>query len=279
MLVRYEINDQVHAGRLVDDHIQPLGLSMREALSAEGSARAAADVVPLADVRLLAPADEDARIFCVAQNYQGHAREIDGTGTPPSPVIFLKPHSALVGPGQSISLAPVTGFLDYEAEMAVVAGGSGARLTPQQAEGLIAGVACLNDVTGRDLQPIEIGGKEIIDWFSAKSLDATSPMGPGIVLTGELEGDLNDLLLRCWHNDELVQDDRTSSMAVSPAELLAFISHRVAIRPGDVIATGTPAGVGKARGVSLADGDRVRIELEGVGAIENRVRAVVPTHV
>lgn len=279
MLVRYEINDRVHAGRLAGDHIQPLGSSLRKILAAGGLGEAAADAVPLADVRLLPPADEDARIFCVAQNYQGHAREIDGTGTPPSPVIFLKPHSALVGAEHTIALPPVTGFLDYEAEMAIVAGGSGARLTPRQAEGLIAGITCLNDVTGRDLQPIEIGGKEIIDWFSAKSLDATSPMGPGIVLTSDLEGDLTDLRLRCWHNDRLVQDDRTSSMAVSPAELLAFISHRVAIRPGDVIATGTPAGVGKARGVSLVDGDRVRIELEGVGTIENVVRAVVPTHV
>lgn len=276
MLVRYEINGQVRVGRVVDGHVVALGSSMRDVLSGEAPPPTA-EAVPLADVRLLAPADEDARIFCVAQNYLGHAREIDGTETPPSPVIFLKPHSALVGPAQSIALPPVTGFLDYEAEMAIVAGGAGARLTPREAEGLIAGVACLNDVTGRDLQPIEIGGKEIIDWFSAKSLDATSPMGPGIVLTRELDGDLNDLRLRSWHNDELVQDDRTSSMAVTPAELLAFISHRVAIRPGDVIATGTPAGVGKARGVSLAEGDRVRIQLEGVGSMENVVRAVVPT--
>jgi acylpyruvate hydrolase len=275
MLIRYELDGRVHVGSLDGDSIQPLGTSLRQVLSTTGP-EVDADAVRLDDVRLLAPADEDARIFCVAQNYAGHAREIDGTGTPPSPVIFLKPHSSLIGLGQSIALPPVTSFLDYEAEMAIVVGGSGARLNPREAAALIAGVACFNDVTARDLQPIEIGGKEIIDWFSAKSLDGSSPMGPGIVLTDELEGDPDDLRLRCWHNDELVQDDRTSSMAVSSVELLSFISHRVALRAGDVIATGTPAGVGKGRGISLEDGDRIRMDLEGVGVLDNVVRAVVP---
>jgi acylpyruvate hydrolase len=136
-------------------------------------------------------------------------------------------------------------------------------------------VTCFNDVTGRDLQAAMLGGKELIDWFSAKSLDASSPIGPWIVSREGLGGSLDDLGIRCRVNGQTVQDDRTSSMVRSAAELISFISQRVALQPGDVLATGTPGGVGRARGVRLKDGDEVEVEIERIGSLANRVRAVV----
>jgi 2-keto-4-pentenoate hydratase/2-oxohepta-3-ene-1,7-dioic acid hydratase in catechol pathway len=225
-------------------------------------------------VTLLAPVDQAARVFAVAQNYPAHAQEVAGTGSPPSPVIFLKPASALVGADESIELSPVTDFLDYEAEVAVVVGRAGHRLDEDEAQGVVFGVTCFNDVSARDLQPAVLGGKEIVDWFSAKSLERSSPIGPWIVSLDQLDGELSDLGLRCRLNGELMQDDRTSSMVSSVPRLLSFISHRVALRPGDVLATGTPGGVGRARGIKLADGDVVEVEVDGVGTLRNTVRAV-----
>jgi acylpyruvate hydrolase len=233
-----------------------------------------ARAVPLSEAALLPPVDAGTRVFAVAQNYPTHAQEISGTGAPPSPVMFLKTLSSLVGHEQPMELQPITSFFDYEAEVAVVIGGHGHRVDEAEAASLIAGVTALNDATGRDLQPGELGGNPLVDWFSAKCLERSSPMGPWVVHIDSLDGDLADLALTCRVNGEQVQHDTTASMAAGPARLASFVSQRVALRPGDVIATGTPGGVGKARGVALRDGDVVEVEVEGVGVLRNTVTAV-----
>jgi acylpyruvate hydrolase len=276
-IVRYAVDGREAIGLAVDDAVHPLDGaigSIADALADSDRTRAAADergAVALDDVTFLPPVDPGARVFAVAQNYGGHAREISGTDAPPSPVLFLKTLSSLVGHEQPMRLQPITDFFDYEAEMAVIVGGPGRAVDERAAAALIAGVTAFNDGTGRDLQPTTLGGKDLIDWFSAKCLDQSSPMGPWVVPLAELEGDLADLALSCRVNGEEVQRDTTASMAASAAQLLSFISHRVSLQPGDVIATGTPAGVGKARGTKLAPGDLVEVEVEGVGMLRNRV--------
>jgi len=280
-LARFLFDGVVSLGLVQEDEVvRRLGDDYRSVAAALGDPRAAersaaaSDSLPLAAVTLLAPVDETARVFAVAQNYQAHAQEVSGTEAPPAPVIFLKPRSALIGAGEAIELPPITDFLDYEAEVAVVVAKTARRVDEQAAADAVFGVTCFNDVTARDLQAAVLGGKELIDWFSAKSLDRSSPIGPWIVSLDELEGDLADLGLRCRLNGELVQEDRSSSMVSSVPRLLSFISHRVALMPGDVIATGTPGGVGRARGVKLRERDVVEVEVEGVGVLRNKVAAV-----
>jgi 2-keto-4-pentenoate hydratase/2-oxohepta-3-ene-1,7-dioic acid hydratase in catechol pathway len=279
-LARFSHAGQVRLGLVEDEAVRPLGEAyptLGAAISDPRGAEASAEgipAIPLDAVRLLAPVDAASRIFAVAQNYHAHAREVSGTDAPPAPIIFLKPVSSLVGADEPIGWPPVTTFLDYEAELAIVIGRDARQLDASQAEDAIFGAACFNDVTGRDLQPALLGGKELIDWFSAKSLDGSSPLGPWIVSRDGIGPDFHDLAIVCRVNGETVQDDRTSSMVRGPGALISFISHRVALRAGDVIATGTPGGVGRARGVRLEEGDVVEVSIEGIGSLRNRVQAV-----
>lgn len=275
-IVRFEHDSAVHLGVLIGEEVAIAGdglSTVADACAQLHAVRAAADRgrrVALASVRLLAPIDPDARVFAVAQNYRSHAQEVSGTDSPPKPVLFMKPTTALVGPSDPIELSPVTSFLDYEAELAVVVGRSGARMSPEQAAGCVAAATCFNDGSARDLQPAELGGKPVIDWFSGKSVDRSGAVGPWLTVCQD-HRELANRAVRCEVNGELMQDDRTSSMVFSIPQLLSFISHRVALRPGDVLATGTPGGVGAARGRALQDGDTVALEIEGVGRLENRV--------
>lgn len=275
-IVRIEHGSAVHVGVMAGEEV---------AIPADGFATVADAVarldalreavergrrIPLAEAHLLSPIDPDARVFAVAQNYRRHAEEVSGTDSPPKPVLFMKPTTALVGPADEIELSPATSFLDYEAELAVVVGRGGARLSPEEAGGCVAAATCFNDGSARDLQPAELGGKPVIDWFSGKSVDRSGSVGPWLTVFDD-PGELADRAVRCEVNGEVMQDDRTSSMVFSIPELLSFISHRLALRPGDVLATGTPGGVGAARGRALQDGDTVAVEIEGVGRLENRV--------
>ena len=278
-IARFRHRDLVRVGlvdgeivRVFDERHQSVTSAIIGAIEAE--ATASATPIPLEDVTLLAPVDPTARIFAVAQNYTAHAREVSGTDAPPAPIVFMKPVSSLIGSRQTISWPPVTSFLDYEAELAIVIGREARRVDQSEADEVVFGATCFNDVTGRDLQSATLGEKELIDWFSAKSLDASSPIGPWIVSLDSLGRRVDDLGIRCHVNGETVQDDRTSSMVRSVAELISFISQRVALQPGDILATGTPGGVGRARGVRLEDGDIVEIDIEAIGGLRNRVRAV-----
>jgi 2-keto-4-pentenoate hydratase/2-oxohepta-3-ene-1,7-dioic acid hydratase in catechol pathway len=212
--------------------------------------------IPLDRARLMCPVIPT-KIVCVGLNYRKHIAEM-GHDTPAEPVIFLKPSTAVIGPGDSIPLPAGVGRVDYEAELGVVIGRRTHRVTPEKAAENILGLCCGNDVTARDLQAID--GQ----WTRAKSFDGFCPLGPWVAT----DVDPSDLLLECYVNGSRRQQARTSDMLFHPYELVSFISRVMTLVPGDVVLTGTPGGIGP-----LADGDSVEVRIEGVGSLVNPVRA------
>lgn len=213
---------------------------------------------PLAEVRLLPPC-WPSKIVCVGRNYEEHAREL-GNLAPAEPVIFLKPPSALAAHGDPIVLPALSNRVDYEGEIGVVIGRRARRVPPERAQEYILGYTCINDVTARDLQ------KKDVQWTRAKGFDSFCPVGPWIAPASEVE--LETLRLRTWVDGELRQQATPAEMIFDIPRLIAFISEVMTLEPGDLIATGTPAGVGP-----LAAGSVVRVEIEGVGILENRAVA------
>ena len=221
--------------------------------------------VPVEQARLLPPLTDSSRVFCVAQNYPAHAAEAGGA-SPPRPIVFLKPPSAFVGHGGTAQLPQQSAFFDYEGELAVVIGRAAASIADDEAMSVVAGYTVANDGSARDLQPATLADRFQVDWFAAKSFDAGSALGPAVVRASGLptpEG----FRLRTRHNGALVQDDVAGSMFHSIPSLVSFLSRIVSLRPGDVVLTGTPAGVGKARGVALGRGDTVTVTVDGVGGL------------
>ncbi len=212
---------------------------------------------PLAEARLLAPVTPS-KILCVGRNYPAHAAEHDAE-VPPEPLLFLKPPSAVIGPEAPILLPPQSRRVDHEAEMAVVIGRRCRDVAPEEAWEYVWGVTCANDVTARDLQ------RRDGQWTRAKGFDTFCPVGPWVV-TGLSEADVADLAVICRVNGEVRQEGRTSEMTFSPADLIAYGSAVMTLEPGDLILTGTPAGVGP-----LHPGDIVEVEVEGIGVLRNPV--------
>jgi len=225
----------------------------------------------LAEVVLLPPIDASSTLHLVGANYRQHADEA-GLSVPKTPVFFSKPASALVGHGQPIELPPISKQMDYEGELAVVIGRRARRVSAAQAKRCVCGYTIVNDVTARDLQWVELGKNRIVDWFSSKSLDATSPVGPWIA-PANAAGDPHRLHLTTKLNGETMQDSDTSLMVFSVWDLIEYASARVTLNPGDIISTGTPYGVGGFRSIFLKEGDRLRIEIERIGVLENTVSA------
>ncbi len=232
------------------------------------SRRPVGDAVPADPVQLLAPVGRGAappeKIIAIGMNYRDHAAEI-GIDVPTTPVVFTKYANTVVGPGQTVRIPDITTQVDYEAELAVVIGRTANRVSAQDALDHVLGYACCNDVSARDLQFSE-GGQ----WSHSKSLDTFLPLGPWIVTTEEIP-DPQDLSIRCSVNGSTVQDGHTSKMVFSVAELIAFLSNGMTLRPGDIICTGTPPGVGQARSpqLFLTGGDEVTVEIEGLGSLSN----------
>jgi 2-keto-4-pentenoate hydratase/2-oxohepta-3-ene-1,7-dioic acid hydratase in catechol pathway len=221
----------------------------------------------LADVELLAPVPRPGKIVAVGLNYRSHAAE-GGREAPESPVIFAKFPTSVIASGVDVVWdANLTQAVDYEAELAVVIGRTARNVTEASALDFVAGYTCLNDVSARDLQYADK------QFTRAKSLDTFCPMGPALVTTDEV-GDPQNLRLRAFVNGEVRQDASTSDMVFGVAELVAFCSRAYTLEPGDVIATGTPAGVGWFREprLMLKDGDEMVIEIEKVGRLVNRCR-------
>ena len=219
----------------------------------------------LEDVELLPPIDDASTLWLVGANYRKHADEA-GLSVPRTPVFFDKPASALVAHGKPIELPPISQEMDYEGELAVVLGRRARRVTREEARHCVCGYTIVNDVTARDVQVRHQ------QWDLGKSFDTFCPMGPWIVTVDEL--DALDTRVRGWVNGELRQDARTRDMIFDIPTLIETCSRGITLYPGDVIATGTPSGVGM--GFSpprwLAAGDVVRIEIDGIGAIENTFR-------
>lgn len=222
-------------------------------------------------VRLGPPVDDGASIYLVGANYKKHAEEA-GLDVPQTPVIFQKPITALVGPTDPIVIPPISTQMDFEGELAVLVGRMARRVPAEQAERHVAGLTIVNDVTARDLQWVNLGKHRIVDWLSSKALDESTPVGPGIAGRSAV-ADPHRLKLKTRLNEDLMQDSDTSLMVFSIWELIEFLSARVTLRPGDLLSTGTPVGVGGFRKIFLKHGDRVRVEIEGIGLIDNPVTA------
>jgi 2,4-diketo-3-deoxy-L-fuconate hydrolase len=213
------------------------------------------------------PLDRPGKIVGVGMNYRDHAAEA-GLDVPERPVLFGLWPSSLVGPGEPIVIPPISSQVDFEAELGVVIGERARDVTVARALDVVAGYTCFNDVSARDLQ-FEDG-----QWSRAKSLDTFSPVGPRVVPTSEIP-DPQSLSIRCLVNGVALQDSTTAEMVFSVAELVASISRGITLEPGDLIATGTPSGVGFTRTppVFLRAGDEVTVEIEGIGALTNPVTA------
>lgn len=284
-LVSYDNGNGSAAGVLIADEIVPLGAAAEAAdiplevatvrgalagLDAEELGRlseAAGSVgerIGLADVRLLAPVTDPEKIICLGLNYRDHAKEAEKE-IPEAPMWFGKFVNSLIGDGEAIRLPSVHGDLvDYEAEVAVVMGREASGVSEEEALSYVAGAMPLNDVSARDLQiqnPL---------WTSGKAIDTFAPCGPALVLMDEIE-DLQDMALRTRINGEVVQEGTTAQMIFGVAETVAWLSRTMTLVPGDIIATGTPAGIGALKGVFLRDGDTVEVEVEGLGTLTNPV--------
>jgi 2-keto-4-pentenoate hydratase/2-oxohepta-3-ene-1,7-dioic acid hydratase in catechol pathway len=211
-------------------------------------------VVPLVSAHLLCPVTPT-KVVCVGLNYRKHIAEM-GHETPIEPVIFIKPSTAVIGPGQRIPIPQGVGRVDYEGELGVVIGRRTHRATPAQAAESVLGFLCGNDVTARDLQRID--GQ----WSRSKGFDGFCPLGPWVAT----DADPSDLLIETRVNGELRQSARTSDMLFDPYTLVSFVSSVMTLVPGDVVLTGTPGGIGP-----LDVGDRVEVRIEEVGSLENDV--------
>jgi 2-keto-4-pentenoate hydratase/2-oxohepta-3-ene-1,7-dioic acid hydratase in catechol pathway len=210
--------------------------------------------VPLAEVELLAPV-EPSKIVCVGRNYRAHAKEL-GHEVPAVPLLFLKPPTAVIGPQEAIRCPEVSREVHHEAEVGVVVARPLARATPAEARLAVFGYTCLNDVTARDIQ------REEKQFTRAKGFDTFCPIGPVV----ETAVDPMDLTVVCRVNGAERQRGHTRDMVFDPYALLAFVSSVMTLLPGDVVATGTPEGVGP-----IVRGDWVEVEVSGIGVLRNPV--------
>jgi len=281
---------RVHVGTVSPDgrEATPLALAdtsrgalplIQAAARGEGLPAASGARLPVSAITLMAPLPRPLRsIFCIGRNYRSHAAELATTvfrdtvaGDDPWPIVFTKFGECVIGPHDTVRLpgAAVTTQVDYESELAVIIGRGGRDIPAARAMDHVFGYTVVNDVSARDVQ---VRHKQ---WDLGKSFDTFCPMGPWIVTADEL--DARDTRVRGWVTPkggvaELRQDDRTSDMIFGIATLIETCSRGITLHPGDVIATGTPSGVGMGFDPPkwLGHGDVVRIEIDGIGAIENR---------
>ncbi len=221
-----------------------------------GSYRRKKTSIPLKDARLLAPSTPS-KIVCVGRNYVEHAKE-HGAEVPKVPLIFFKPPSSVIAPGEAILLPPQSAQVEHEAELVVVIGKRGRNATTESARDFILGYTIGNDVTARDLQ------KTDGQWTRAKGFDTFCPFGPWI----DTDFDPSDALITCRVNGQMRQLSSTRDMVFGIGVLIAYISSVMTLEPGDLIFTGTPAGVGQ-----LKNGDVVEVEIDGLGVLKNPVKA------
>ncbi|MFA0889400.1 MAG: fumarylacetoacetate hydrolase family protein [Synergistales bacterium] len=245
-LVRYEKDNRIRFGALEKGVITPFEGGLFNGFPIPD------ERVSLEEVRLLAPV-EPANIFCVGRNYTEHAKEL-GHDLPEEPLIFLKAAGSLLGPGEPIRIPLWAGRIDYEGELALVIGKTCRCVSEEEAGSAIFGLTCLNDVTARDLQNRD--GQ----WTRAKGFDTFCPLGPWILQSAEARGRRIETRL----NGQVVQSANTDMMIFPVCRLIAHISRFATLHAGDVVATGTPAGVGP-----MKPGDEVEVEIEGIGILKN----------
>jgi 2-keto-4-pentenoate hydratase/2-oxohepta-3-ene-1,7-dioic acid hydratase in catechol pathway len=249
-LLRFRHGDRIATGavQLGEDRIQVLAGTFFEDPLPTG------DEVPIDDVFPLAPV-LPSKLVCVGKNYAAHAAEF-GMEVPEEPLLFLKPSTAVIGPGDPIRLLPINRRTDYEGELAVVIGRLARHVRAEDAYRFILGYTCANDVTLRDLQKMDD------QWTRAKGFDGSCPLGPWI----ETDVDPTDVVVETRLNGDVVQRASTSDLVFGVATLIEYITEFMTLLPGDVLLTGTPEGVGK-----LTEDDIIEVEVEGVGSLKNRV--------
>lgn len=250
-LIRYRAGeDSARFGWILEDQVGPIEGSVFEAF------RRLETTLPLERVRLLPPV-EPGKIICVGRNYVAHAKEHDSE-VPDIPLIFLKPPSSVIASGDTILLPPQSQRVEHEAELAVVIGKRGRWIQPENALEYVLGYTIANDVTARDLQ------RRDGQWTRGKGFDTFCPVGPWV----ETEFDPADAMITCHVNGEMRQMASTRDMVFNVRQLIAFSSSIMTLEPGDILLTGTPAGVGP-----LIPGDVVEVTIEGIGKLSNPVKA------
>ncbi len=283
----FERNGETCVGKLSENgnYIQRFDLSLKELESLGiitligNDPPFLTEEIPIDDVYLLAPIPRPLRnIFCVGKNYREHAHEFTSSGfdssakkgaIPEAPIVFSKVPETVIGPGDPIKVdSSVSTEIDYEVELAVIIGKSGRNISRGDALSHVWGYTIVNDVTARNLQGLHS------QWLIGKSQDTFCPMGPWVVTADEI--DLNNTFIRCWINGELRQDSNTKMLIFDVPEIISTISNGIMLNCGDVIATGTPAGVGIGFKPPkfLRPGDKTRLEIQGIGVLENPVEGM-----
>ncbi|TQI66852.1 fumarylacetoacetate hydrolase family protein [Clostridium sp. KNHs216] len=249
-LIRYQFEEKMEFGSLEEQTVRRLKGDIGSGFSETG------ETVPLCRVRLLSPV-MPGKAVCIGLNYKDHIAE-SGAKTPESPVVFLKPSTAVIAPQQEIEYPAISSHVDYEGELAIVIGKRAKQVERENAAEYILGYTCANDVSARDYQPAD--GQ----WTIAKGFDTFLPLGPCI----QTQADPVNLEIRTYLNGRLVQHSNTSQLLFQPYELVSYLSQVMTLEPGDVILTGTPSGVGP-----IHPGDAVDVEIEQIGRLTNTVRA------
>ena len=248
---RCELNGKSFYAVLDGDTVRPLKAAPYSGVEYTGEA------FPASGVRMLAPC-EPTKIVCIGKNYRAHADEM-GEGQPPQPVLFIKPSTCIVGNGEDVVYPAVSGRVDFEGELGVVIGRRASGVKRANAKEFIFGYTCLNDVTARDIQKSSDQGGQ---WTRGKGFDTFCPIGPHI----ETELNAQNIPIMTRLNGEVKQSSSTSLMTHDIPSLIEFITEGMTLLPGDIIATGTPEGIGP-----MQRGDVVEVELGGVGVLKNRI--------
>jgi len=265
-IVTFSLDGSVRHGVRLGDRIRihpTAGSAVDLAMNPE--AHPAEGEIAVADVTLLAPVPRPGKVICVGLNYRAHAEE-GGNPIPDYPAIFLRGPTSLVGPDGPIILPECSDRLDYEAELAVVIGRTATNVRDNPLDH-VAGYSCFNDGSIRDYQ------RKSSQWTAGKNFDGTGAFSAELVTPDELPAGASGLRIQARLNGEIMQDSNTADMIFDVAALVSTLSEAMTLEPGDVIATGTPSGVGYARKppVFMREGDRIEIEIEGIGIAANVV--------
>ncbi len=247
-LVRYEVGGAVAYGVLEGETVKELRRSYFDGIEETGKTR------KLSEVRLLAPT-EPSKIVAIGLNYKGHAAE-SKKEIPDEPQMFFKPSTAVIGPGDAIIYPKISERVDYEAELGVVIGKRARFVSREKAKEYILGYTCCNDVSARDLQ------RRDVQFARAKGIDTFAPIGPCIAT----DIDPTSVLLEAVHNGKVVQSTNTADMVFDVYDLMQWVTEVFTLLPGDVISTGTPAGIGP-----MQVGDTIEIRIEGIGSLVNTI--------
>ncbi|MBR3299572.1 MAG: fumarylacetoacetate hydrolase family protein [Clostridia bacterium] len=250
-IIRAEFNGECFYGVLNGEEVLRLKSAPYDAIEYTG------EKLKLSEVVLLPPA-EPSKIVCIGKNYKAHADEM-GEGQPPEPVLFIKPNTCIVYDGEDVVYPEMSNRVDYEGELGVVIGKRASKVQKGHAAEYILGYTCLNDVTARDIQKSPTQGTQ---WTRGKGFDTFCPIGPHI----ETELDAQNVELETRLNGEVKQHSNTNLMTHGIDSLICFITEGMTLLPGDIVATGTPEGIG-----SMQRGDVVEVEIEGIGTLKNRI--------